>query len=207
MRVDTVLFDLDGVIRHFDPDRCHAAATTHGVPAGELREAAFSADNFGLVITGKLTREEWVRNTGDIVGSAAAATEWLTDIGAVDPQAVEVLRQLRTWGFQIALLTNGTDQVETELATHQIDHHFDRVFNTARIGIAKPNSGAFLHVAEALDRDPSRVFFTDDSLPNIDAASSLGFHTHHFTGIPGLRDALEGHGIGRGMSLRGRASK
>ena len=190
MTVTTCLFDLDGVIRHFSPERCAAAATRHDVDAGDLVEAAFSSGLFRQVITGEIRKADWIIGTGELIGSVAAARDWLTDIGTVDPHAVDVLVDLRAAGFTVAVLTNGTDEVPAELRTHGLDQHFDEVFNTASIGVAKPEHGAFHFVTNALEVEPHQVFFTDDRPDNIEAAASLGFVTHHFTGVEGLRTAL-----------------
>ncbi len=63
-------------------------------------------------------------------------------------------------------------------------------------GVVKPDPKIYEITLERLGNpDPSDVFFTDDSLPNIEAAGAMGFETHHFEGAAGLRLALVEHGL------------
>lgn len=103
--------------------------------------------------------------------------------------------ELRAAGIRTAILTNGTDTIPAELHESGIDEHVDAVFNSAEIGIAKPDPKAFQHVLNALALTAEAVFFTDDSAPKLAGAEVLGIRTHHFTGVDGLRAALCATGV------------
>lgn len=94
-----------------------------------------------------------------------------------------------------AVLTNGTDSIATEVREAGIDRHFDEIFNSADIGFAKPDSRAFRHVLQVLNRKPAEVFFTDDSVSSVDGAQILGLTAHLFTGVDKLRVALAEAGV------------
>lgn len=102
---------------------------------------------------------------------------------------------VRAVGIRTAILTNGTDTIPAELHESGIDEHVDAVFNSAEIGIAKPDPRAFQHVLNALALTAEAVFFTDDSAPKLADAEVLGIRTHHFTGVDGLRAALCATGV------------
>lgn len=188
--IDVFLSDLDGVIRHFAEGHRDACEDRHGLARGALYEAAFRSPLIDLVVTGSMTRAEWTVEVGRLVGCPDAAAEWLSARGEADPEMLALIDDVRATGCHVAVLTNGTDTVPAELAELGITDRFDAVFSTSDIGFAKPDVRAFQHVVDALDCDPTRVLFTDDSERKLAGATELGMVAHHFTGVPGLRAAL-----------------
>ncbi len=190
MVIRCVLLDLDGVLRHFDPDHLPEVERAHGLLSGSLMAAAFEADLLHRVITGKISRARWTELTGERVGSAAAAVDWLARKPTVDDEMMAIVDHLRARGLVVAVLTNGTDTICQELADHGIAKRFDAVFNSADIGVAKPDPAVFAHVCLALDVDPSAVFFTDDSVSKLTGAIEIGIDARLFEGIDTFRAHL-----------------
>lgn len=191
MAITTVLLDLDGVIRHFDPAHVASVEQHHGLRPGALATAAFGADLVGRVITGKMTRVAWVEEVGELVGNPAAADEWLARPGRVDWDLVGVVDELRRSGTTVAVLTNGTDTIPQELWHLGIGEQFDAVFNTADIGFAKPDRRAFQHVCAQLEVDAPQVFFTDDSASNLAGAVEIGMTARVYEGVARFRQHLD----------------
>ena len=193
--IRTVLFDLDGVIRHFDPAHVRDIERRHGLADGSIHAAAFAPDLLDAVTTGGMTRAAWIIAVGDRLGHPVAAGEWGRHPATVDDRMLSLNDELRTGGIRTAILTNGTDTIDDELRDHGIDGRFDAVFNSAVIGFAKPDVRAFQHVLDALGLAPEEVFFTDDSAAKLAGARTLGIATHHFTGMDALRSALRAVGV------------
>lgn len=193
--IRVVLFDLDGVIRHFDPRHVDEIERRHGLLAGTLTHAAFHRPLLTDVTTGRITREGWVHRIGVAVGNGAAATEWSRLVPTVDREVLRLAEELRGLGVTTAVLTNGTDTIATEMAESGIGDHFDAIFNSADIGYAKPDLRAFTHVLAALNCAAPEVLFTDDSATKLSGAHTLGITTHLFTGTKELRTALSRNGI------------
>lgn len=63
----------------------------------------------------------------------------------------------------------------------------------------KPEPAAFRACCERLGVAPHEAFFTDDKAVNAEGARHAGLDAHHFTGLPGLREAL----LARGFDLPG----
>lgn len=185
-----VLFDLDGVLRHFDAGFVARVEAEHGLPAGALDAAAFEPALLYAVTTGAITRSAWVRQVGEAVGNPAAGEAWGRQPFHADEAMLKLADELRAQGTIVAILTNGTDTIDAELAESGIAARVDRVFNSATIGAAKPDPAAFEHVLAALGYEPSEVFFTDDSRHKLDGATRPGLVTHLFRGVGGLRAAL-----------------
>lgn len=193
--IRVVLFDLDGVIRHFDPARVVDIETRHGLQPGTLAGTAFAAPLIDEVTTGRITRAEWISRIGGLVGDHSAAEEWGAQTWSVDEALLELSDGIRAAGLTTAVLTNGTDTIAAELMTSGIADRVDAIFNSADIGFTKPDVRAFQHVLDALDVRGEEVFFTDDSPAKLTGAARLSMHTHHFTTVGELRDRLDEAGV------------
>ena len=192
--IRVVLFDLDGVIRHFDARNTATIEHRFDLAPGDIERIAFARPLIDEVTTGRITRAEWVRRIGARVGTAAAE-EWSAQPAALDDGVLELIDDVRESGVRTAVLTNGTDTIPAEIAAHGIASRFDAIFNSAEIGYAKPDTRAFRHVLDALGVDGSEVFFTDDSASKLVGAQSLAIRTHHFAGVDDLRAHLARAGV------------
>lgn len=198
MPIGCVLFDLDGVIRHFDEAARHRIERRYGLAEDALLNGGANPDLIGRLVTGRLTRADWAAEVGRAVGSPQAASEWIRDIGHPDSAVIDVLDELRASGYIAAILTNGTDTIPAELAELGIDRHVDAVFNSSEIGVAKPDPAVFGHVCHELGVSPAAVFFVDDSQRNVTGAVEVGMKAVVFTGVDGLRVSLAEAGVNVG---------
>lgn len=189
------MFDLDGVVRHFDERAVAEIEAAYSLTPGSIAAFAFSEPHLTEVVTGRITRAEWVRRIGDHIGNRAAARAWGTTPSSVDDEVVQLTTELRSLGLTTAILTNGTDTIPCELRALDIDTTFDTVFNSAQIGHAKPDAAAFHHVLETLEVEAHEMFFVDDSPRNVTAAAGVGIVAHLFVDVPRLRAALSEAGV------------
>lgn len=193
--LQAVLFDLDGVIRHFSADHIATVERRHGLGAGEIARCAFADDVLEPVITGRVTRGAWIEQIGADLGNEQAATEWGQTPSIVDETMLRLIDDVRARGLRTAILTNGTDTVTAEIEALGLAPHFERVFNSAEIGVAKPDPRAFRHVLDALSLDAAEVLFTDDSASKLAGAVAVGMPTHHFHRASDLRATLREYGV------------
>lgn len=195
MTITTVLFDLDGVVRHFDPNNVREIEQRHGIPLGSIERFAFAAPLIDEVTTGRISRAEWTDRLAAHLHNVDAAEEWSRQPYRLDTAILDLADRLRSAGLTTAILTNGTDTIAAEARTMRLHDHFDAVFNSAEIGYAKPDARAFRAVLDALDVRSNEVFFTDDSAAKLAGAEGLGISSHLFTDAEGLCEALQAHGI------------
>lgn len=181
--VTTVLLDLDGVIRLFDPTHRIGVEVRHGLEPGLLARVAFAPEEAEPVVTGRRSRAEWVERVGRAIGNPTAAREWLDARGQVDRDLLTVVDRLRGAGTPVAVLTNGTDTIPDELVELGLAGRFDAVFNSAEIGLTKPDPAVFLHVCEQLGVEPAQVFFTDDTEGHVASAARLGMTARLYEGL------------------------
>ena len=195
MEIQGVIFDFDGVVRHFDADFVPALERRYGLPEGAIHYAAFSQPLLTELTTGGLARREWARRVGELIGSPEAAEEWAHSPTSADREVLALVDELRAKGRTVAVLTNGTDESRAEAAELGVLEHFDAFFNSADIGYAKPDPRVFKYVLTQLSLEGPEVFFTDDSASNLPGAEELGMLTQHFISVTDLRVALQQVGI------------
>lgn len=188
--IQAVVFDLDGVIRHFDPEDAADIERRHALELGALLDTAFAEPGLSEVTTGRISRATWITGIGETLGAPGAAREWGGRPPCVDPEMLALADALRARGLVVAVLTNGTDTIPAEVEAQGIACRVDHVFNSADIGHAKPDARAFRHVLEVLDLPGEAVFFTDDSPSKLAGAVEVGMATHAFVGREALRQEL-----------------
>lgn len=195
VRTTTVLLDLDGVVRHFDLDRVRAIEQRSGLRGGILHKVAFESELIDQVITGRMRRSDWVQQVGARVGHVDAAIEAFDDVGAVDAAMLAEVDALRARGATVAVLTNGTDTIPQEMEALGIESRFDTIFNSAELGVAKPDRRVFEMVCSRLGVEPAEVLFTDDSERKLEGAIEIGMTARHFTGVHAFADHLREVGL------------
>ncbi len=189
--IRAVIFDLDDVVRHFErPDDLE---DEFGLPRGTLGNVAYEADRLEGATTGRVTYEQWLESIGDelvrLHGEAAraAAAAWGALPCHLDPDVIALAHELSDAGLTTAILTNGTTRVELECEALGTAEHFDHLFNSARIGYAKPDRRVFEHVVDALGIEPAACAFTDDNPRKLAGAVEIGMRVHHYQGVEPLR--------------------
>ncbi len=187
----TVLLDLDGVIRHFDQAHLATVEANHGLAAGTILQTAFAPKLLQPVITGRMGRTAWAEEVGRRIGVMDAAMDWMAAPGTTDGEMLAEVDTLRAAGVVVAILTNGTDAIPAEMRDLGLDVRFDAIFNSADIGVAKPDRRVFQAVCDALAVEPAEVFFTDDSASKLAGAVELGMAARLFEGVESFRDQLK----------------
>jgi putative hydrolase of the HAD superfamily len=198
--IRAVLFDLDGVIRHWDDAGSRAGEQAAGLPEGAIDEVAYQVPEFVLTQTGAVTAREWGEAIGRALvarygpGADVAVEEYMAYTGRLDRDMVDLVAAVRQ-RVTVALLSNATDQLREHLAHHAIVDAFDVVFSSAEIGLAKPDPAVFEHAAKVLGVAPGECFFTDDRPENVEGARRAGMHAEVFAGRADLVARLAALGV------------
>jgi putative hydrolase of the HAD superfamily len=186
-----IIFDLDGVIRHWGDEHLRAAEERYQVPRELILKATFDCEAFDQALIGRLTAEDWhaaaraalCSMVGREVGGAV--DEFVAFPGWIDQSMLDLIDRLRA-RLRVGLLSNGTTTLERHLALHDLVGHFDDIVNTARIGFAKPDPQAYLVAAERLGVPPASCIFVDDRRANVEGAVAAGLTGIHFRGVAEL---------------------
>jgi putative hydrolase of the HAD superfamily len=196
--VRAVVFDFDGVLRLWDHDETFAIEERFDLPRGSIHTHAF-ADNLNLqVMTGAKSDDEWrdvvAQKVVEQHGEQArrAVIEWRERIGVLDPSMVDLVRTIRPQ-IMVALLTNATSRLVSDLVLHGLAEDFDYIFNSSEIGLAKPDQRIFDFVATTLGLRYDEWLFIDDTEQNVVTASSLGIRSHLYSNQVELESWLKDH--------------
>lgn len=193
------VFDLDGVIRHWDPEIVASAENAHGLPPGALFAVAFEPDLLLEAVTGKISDEAWRQEVARRLqvehpeaNGTGAVHAWSEPHGEIIAGSLEVLDRARGRG-PVCLLSNATSRLDSDLVALRIADRFDHIFNSSAIGFAKPDEQVFQHVERVLGVDPGHIVYVDDSSSNVKAASQRGWISLHATPEVPLSELLIQH--------------
>lgn len=187
MVIDALLFDMDGLFRHWRDTGARTGEHRAGLPAGTFDRYAYQHPSYRLAQLGVLTDQQWADDvTARLVAdfgdrAQAAIAPWRADRGEIDPVMVDLAAQARRQGLPVAILSNTTTAFRTDLAHHGLTDAFDEVFPTAELGVDKPAPAAYRLAAARLGVPPQRIFFADDEDHYVAGARATGMHTHRFT--------------------------
>ena len=196
----TVIFDLDGVFRHWNDDQIDEVETAFGLEPRTILSVAFSPGLGREAVTGQLSYREWmdeirrrvIAEHGDSV--AGALDEWEAIVGLVDTSMLRMLRSVRAH-TTAALLSNGTTRLRRDLHVLDLLDEFDQIFNTAELGLAKPDPAVFVLVCDTLGVAPADALFVDDLAENVEGARTAGLRAHQHLDQAGTEAFLRAEGI------------
>jgi putative hydrolase of the HAD superfamily len=198
--IGAVVFDLDGVIRHWNDDELDLVESAVGLPPRTILDVAFGPELGPACTTGALTYRAWMDEIRRRVVAGfgpdviPALDAWEANVGRVDAEMVRVLRRTRRV-TTVALLSNGSTRLRRDLHVLDLLDEFDVVFNTAEIGIAKPDPEVFRLVCAELGSEPGHTFFVDDLAENVAGARTAGLVAHQHTDSDSTVEALARWGV------------
>ncbi|MFD9537754.1 HAD-IA family hydrolase [Streptomyces sp. NPDC060010] len=111
----------------------------------------------------------------------AVVTAWSHLMPRVDQVVVALLKRARK-AVTVALVSNATTQLDSDLARQGLDVLADAVVNTAHIGVAKPDPRVYLIAAERVWAPVHRCLFIDDTAADVTAAREVGMTALHYRG-------------------------
>lgn len=200
MRVETVVFDIGGVLlewdpRHLyrkifdDPDEMEHFLATVCTPAWNAEQDR--GRSFDEAVAELLPVHPTYAET-----ITAYHERWDEMVPGVIEDSVALLAELRERGVPCYGLTNFSrekfDRVRSRFAFFA---WFDGIVVSGDERVIKPDAAIFRRLCERFGVVPARALFVDDSPANARAAGALGFETVEFRSPAGLRDALVAHGL------------
>jgi putative hydrolase of the HAD superfamily len=178
-----LLLDFDGVLRHFDPASRAALEKRHGVAPGAALAAGLAWQRYLPAVTGTWTRQQWLDSISEATGMPAEAlTEWDSYRGFVDPVVLDFVRKVRAAGRPVALTTNATDDLRSDLDLFGIVGEFDAIVSSAEVGWHKPSPQFFTAACEAVGTPAKLCLLVDDTDRNVQGARAAGLSAIRWTG-------------------------
>lgn len=103
----------------------------------------------------------------------------------------EILQELQARGVSTYGLTNFSE-AKLKVTRERFDflNHFDGLVVSGVERLIKPDPAIYRVLLDRYHLDPAELFFTDDTLENVEAAKALGIDARLFTGADDLRRQL-----------------
>lgn len=196
-----VLFDLDGVLVHYDhAPRLRVLAERSGTSVETVARALFDS---GLERDADLGLHDaqgqvdaFSRRLGRPLSLAdciqARRASMRADAGVL------ALAQALARHAQVVILTNNNLLLRDHLPAicAPLFPLFEgRVFCSAQYRLCKPDPAIFLRCLDDLGVAPAQALFIDDKQANADGARHAGLRAHHYTALPTLRAWLRECGL------------
>ena len=198
---NAILTDLDGVIRIWSPEIHRKAERATGLPEGAIPKAAFSDGLLPLVITGRISDDEWRRRIADLLSkdfpeaNAERAVElWSASPGEVNSEVMEILQACRKRA-RLVLISNATSRLPSDLQRLGIAEDFDYIINSSEVGFAKPDPNIYFAALDTVEATLEQALFIDDNAGHVAAATRLGIIGHTYAGADDLRQKLDHLGL------------
>jgi glucose-1-phosphatase len=191
--IDTIIFDLGGVLYDIDVTLTAKAFTHLGISnMEELHQALITENIYERLETGHCSPAEFRdairRFTGIILPDEQIDAAWNALLVKFPEQRVKMLLSLRG-NYRIMLLSN-TNSIHFDYYTtcfgadygFGFESMFDKAFYSYLLGLRKPNPEIFHKVIALGGINPAYTVFIDDLSENVEAARSAGLQAIHLDG-------------------------
>lgn len=199
--IDAVLFDLGGVLIDWNPRHVYREHFGRDVAAMEDFLARVVPMTWNHEMDAGKPFDEAVRDRqalfpehADLI--ALWRDRWPDMLGGPIEPTVGLLRELRGAGRRVLALTNwSAETFPIARARYGFLAWFEAIFVSGEERLAKPDPRFFELAKVRGGLVPSRTFFVDDNLANVETAASMGFDTHRFVEPEALRGAFVERGL------------
>jgi putative hydrolase of the HAD superfamily len=200
-----VLFDLDGVLAHYDRGlRCAALARATGVDPRRVHEVLFGADGLEHASDrGELDLEAYVARLRGREGWRVDAAAFVAARGAATRADAGMLALCDRLAPQarLAVFTNNGGWFADRLpaiAPALAGRFGGRVVTSGALRRTKPDPRAFADCLARLGGEPGSTLFIDDNVDNVAGARVAGLDALHFHDPAVLRADLRARGFATG---------
>ncbi|MCE2741985.1 MAG: HAD-IA family hydrolase [Fluviicola sp.] len=191
--VDTIIFDLGGVILNLDYSLTTKAFQDLGLTNfEEMYAQANQTSIFDDLEIGKISAQHFINLVLPYLPVGTTANKvvhaWNAMILDFPKEHLELLMELKKTK-KLYLLSN-TNEIHIQAVNRslakttdkKLNSFFDKVYLSHEIGMRKPNAEIFDFVCKDQSINPTSAFFIDDTIRHVEGAKSSGLNTYHITG-------------------------
>lgn len=202
MPIETVVFDLGGVLIDWDPRHLYRKLFDDPDALERFLANVVTAEWNERLDAGRslaeATAELSTRHPELAPQIRAWRERWIETIAGPIAETARVLHELAERGTHLVALTNWSAET-FPLVRHDPAYdffaRFERIYVSGELRLIKPDAVIFAHVEDDLGRRGDALYFIDDNPRNIAAASARGWRTHRFTDPDSLRADLVRQGL------------
>lgn len=188
-KVKNIVFDFGGVVVTLDHDEAVRRFAALGLEnAAEQLNPYTQGGIFGELELGNISDEVFIEKLSQLCGRQLSYDEclhaWLGYRKELPQRNLDAIVRLREEGHRVILLSNTNPFMmkwalsnEFDGKGHSVEHYFDALYLSYKIGVMKPNETFFRTMLMMERMLPSDTLFVDDGPRNVAAASQLGIRT------------------------------
>ena len=203
-----IIFDFGGVVVHWDPRRVYRRflESDEAIDAF-FREVGFHRWNADQDRGGR-TWDEAVEELSSRYPHRRELIHayhrfWEDSIAGPIDDTVKLVERLRASGYRLIGLTNwSAEKFRLSRKRYELFNLFDDIIVSGEVGVMKPDREIFDFTLRKIGLRADQCLFIDDSQPNVDAASALGFQTIQFRSPQQLEQDLRARGLIDGTGAR-----
>ena len=180
MEINTIVFDLGGVIINLNVPRCVAnfkrlmgeenVRNILGIDDEGEGVVAVSAATKQLMHDyeyGNITTDEFLRTLQEYCYAGTTIDQireaWLSMLDTLPQERLDFIAELRQKGCRTVLLSNSNElHWQPIWEQYNLGSYFDAVFASQQLHIAKPNREIFDHVVREANIDCAHTIYVDD---------------------------------------------
>ncbi len=200
-QIDTILFDLGGVLIDWNPRYLYRPLFNGDDAAMEAFLASVCPPEWNLEMdTGRPFAEAVAERQRLFPEHAERIALWHSGwpqmLRDAIHESVALVDALRQRGHRLLALTNwSAETFPVARRRFAFLDWFEDIVVSGEVKLAKPDPRIFELTIRRGRLDPERTLYIDDLDRNLDAARAAGFRTHHFSSPADLRIELEQHGL------------
>jgi 2-haloacid dehalogenase len=194
--IDTVVFDMGGVLVDWDPRHIYRTLLPDDAAVDEffgrvpLFERNYRDNDRGVPIASTV-EELCALHPDDEQLIRAWGEHYPTMARRVYDDVVEIVAELHARGLRLLALSNAPLEMEATWKAFDFCRYFEGFVISGEEGVVKPEPAIFERLIERFAITPRNAVFVDDVQHNVDAANALGFNSILFESAEQLRRALD----------------
>jgi glucose-1-phosphatase len=192
MPPQTVIFDMDDVLCHYDLGRrLRALSRLSGQRPRDIRAAIWDSGFEGDSDAGGYPdADDYLREFGRRLGYAISRNEWIAARRESMVPTPEVLDLVRAIGkvSRLAIYTNNGPLVKIHLEElfPEAAEVFAERYCSYEFATKKPDPASFRNLLERMGVEAAHCWFIDDKRSNVQGARMAGIRSHHYRQFPPL---------------------
>lgn len=190
-QIDSIIFDLGGVILNLDYQKTIDAFTALGLnKSGQLFSQSHQTTLFNNFETGKISAVQFRSGIRKLVSSELSDSQiddaWNSMLFDLPLKRIELLKDIAK-SKRIFLLSN-TNEIHMDwfksytnelLGKDVFFKLFEVAYLSNEMGLRKPNADIFEYVTNENNLNPTKTLFIDDSKQHIIGAKKVGLNAYH----------------------------
>lgn len=201
MRIDTVVFDLGGVLIDWNPRYLYRKLMNNDVEKIEYFLSNICTKDWNAQMDAELSFEEGVKRLKTQYPDYSTLIEaydesWDQMLGGAKWDVVRILEELKRKNFRLLSLTNwSAEKFPIARNRYPFLNHFEDILVSGNIGLKKPDKKFYCFFLEKYNLKKENILFIDDVEENILSANEVGIPTIHFRNAAQLRVSLNELGL------------